>query len=378
MKIAWVDRLRIAFGAAARPAFAGLAIVAALVACTPVGGERYTRKQAEKSIGKLEKSGISVGEFRLTKVVDGDTVWVDGLDKSLRLLGIDAEETFKNEADRRAVETDWNGYLKAKRNGGKRPVKLATPLGEQAKAFGKVWFEGVGKVRVERDHPAEIRDRYDRFLAYVLANKGGVWQNYNVELVRAGLSPYFSKYGYSRRYHKDFVAALAEAKAAGRGIWATGTMHAPDYPERETWWFARGDFVDEFRKEGEGKSDYIDLTHWDTKKLLEDHIGKEVHVLGTVDELIRDTKGPARVNLGGPKGGFPLIFFDRSLLTATGLAEWKGEYVIATGIVNVYTNKNTKRSSLQIQIERTSQIKLSSVPGLSLPTAEPAPAAANP
>jgi endonuclease YncB( thermonuclease family) len=345
-----------------------LVVVAVAVACSPVGGERYTRKQAEKSIGKLEKSGVDVGEFRITRVVDGDTVRVDGLDNSLRLLGIDAEETFKNEADKRAVETDWNAYLKAKRNGGKRPVKLATPLGEQAKAFGKAWFDGVDKVRVERDHPAEIRDRYDRFLAYVLAKKNGVWQNYNVELVRAGLSPYFSKYGYSRRYHKEFVAALAEAKAAGRGIWAQGTMHAPDYPEREAWWTARGDFVEAFRKEGAGKADYIDLTHWDLKKVLEEHVGKEVHVLGTVDEIIRDTKGPARVNLGGPKGGFPLIFFDRSLLAATGLPEWKGEYVVASGVVSVYTNKNTKRSSLQIQIERTSQIKLSSVPGLSLPT----------
>jgi endonuclease YncB( thermonuclease family) len=347
--------------------------VAVAVACSSPGGERYTRKQAEKSLAKLEKSGIDVGEFRLTRVVDGDTVWVDGLDKSLRLLGIDAEETFKNEADRRAVETDWNAYLIAKRNGGKRPVKIASPLGEQAKTFGKAWFDGVDKVRVERDHPAEIRDRYDRFLAYVLAKKNNVWLVYNVELVRAGLSPYFPKYGYSRRYHREFLAAQDEAKAAGRGIWATGTMHAPDYPEREAWWMARGAFVEEFRKEGEGKANYLDLTHWDLKKQLEEHVGKEVHVLGTVDDLILNTKGPARVNLGGPKGGFPLIFFDRDLLHATGLREWKGEYIVATGVVTVYTNKNTKRSSLQIQIERTNQIKLSTVPGLSLPTATAGP-----
>ena len=79
-------------------------VLAALTAttCTPVGGKRYTRQQAEKSLAKLSQPGIVVGEFRVTKVVDGDTLWVDGLDASLRLLGMDTEETFKNEADRRA------------------------------------------------------------------------------------------------------------------------------------------------------------------------------------------------------------------------------------------------------------------------------------
>ena len=105
--------------------------------------------------------------------------------------------------------------------------------------WAKKWFEGVGKVRIERDDPAEIRDRYNRYLAYVLAKKNGVWVNYNVECVRAGMAPYFTKYGYSRRFHKEFVAALAEAKAAHRGIWAPGAMAAPDYPEREAWWNAR-------------------------------------------------------------------------------------------------------------------------------------------
>ena len=344
--------------------------IVGLVACSGGASARYSRKEAEKSLAKLGQPGVEVGEFRMSRVVDGDTVWVDGLDKSLRLLGLDAEETFKNEADRRAVETDWNAYLKDKRHGGKRPVKIASPLGEQAKAWGKQFFSGIDKVRVERDHPAEIRDRYDRFLAYVLANKNGVWLNYNVELVRAGLSPYFAKYGYSRRYHKEFLAAQAEAKAAKRGVWEPGAMHAPDYEEREEWWSARGAFVDEFRKAAEGKPNYVDLTHWDAKKVLEDHVGKEVHVLGTVDEVALNTKGPARVTLGtSTKNGFPLIFFDRDVLGTTGLSEWKGEFVVATGVLSVYTNKQTKRSQIQIQVDRASQIKLSMVPGLQIPSA---------
>jgi endonuclease YncB( thermonuclease family) len=346
-------------------------LVAASVAtsCTPVGGKRYSRKEAQKSLTKLEKPGVEVGEFRISRVVDGDTVWVDGLDASLRLLGIDAEETFKNEADRRAVESDWQGYLKAKRNGGKRPVKIASPLGEQAKNWAKAWFDGIEKVRIERDHPAEIRDVYNRYLAYVVANKGGKWLCFNVELVRAGMSPYFSKYGYSRRYHKDFVAAQEEAIQAQRGIWAPNTMHAPDYPERLAWWNARGEFLEEFRKEAEGKSNYIDITHWDALKAIEDHLGKEVKIIGTVSDISTGTKGPARAELARSRtSGFPLIFFDRDVLGTSGLYEWKSEYVVVTGTPTFYTNKKTGQKSLQIQVERASQIKLSPIPGLTAPT----------
>ncbi len=75
----------------------------ASVGCSPVGGKRYSRKLAQKSLQKLEVPGIVVGEFHLTKVVDGDTITVDGLDSSLRLIGDDTEETFKNEADRRGA-----------------------------------------------------------------------------------------------------------------------------------------------------------------------------------------------------------------------------------------------------------------------------------
>lgn len=345
-----------------------LVLVSVAVACTPVGGKRYERKELQKSLAKLEKPGVEVGEFRLTRVVDGDTVWVDGLDSSLRLLGIDAEETFKNEADRRAVETDWEGYLKAKRGTSKRPVKLATPLGEEAKHWGKAFFEGIDKVRIERDHPAEIRDAYGRYLAYVVANKGGKWICYNVELVRAGLSPYFPKYGNSRRYHDDFVKAQEEAKAKQIGIWAPGGKHAPDYAEREAWWTARGAFVDEFRKEAEGKPNYIDISHWDSLKTIEDYVGKEVKILGVVAEVSINTRGPARVELARSRtAGFPLIFFDRDVLGTSGLNEWRGEYVVVTGIPSIYTNKKTGKKQLQIQIDRTSQIKLSPVPGLIAP-----------
>ena len=341
-------------------------------ACSSAGAQRYSRKQAQKSLGKLESVGIEMGEFSVTKVVDGDTIHVDGLDSSLRLLGVDTEETFKHEKEKREFEQGWQVYLKQQRGDSKRPVKMATPLGMDAKKWAEDWFQGVGKVRLERDHPAEIRDRYNRYLAYVLAMKNGKWLNYNVEAVRAGMGPYFPKYGRSRRYHDQFIAAEAEAKAAKRGIWADGVMAYPDYPEREAWWTARGDFVEVFRKEGEGKDNYIDITHWNAMDQLEAHVGKEVSVLGTVADIRIGEKGPSKVTLARRTfDDLPLMFFDKDVLGSTGVLAWKGEFVIATGLVSVYENKHTKKKQIQIVIDRASQVRLSPVPGLTVPTVNP-------
>ena len=178
---------------------------------------RYSPAQAKASLKRLDGAGMVIGEFPISKIIDGDTIAVAGLDSTLRLLAMDAEETFKNAQDARDADADFEQYLKAKRGGSARPTKAATPLGEAAKKFAVEFFKGVRLVRLERDNATEIRDRYDRYLAYVIVTRDGKELNYNVEAVRAGMSPYFTKYGYSRRFHADFVAAEKEARAAGRG-----------------------------------------------------------------------------------------------------------------------------------------------------------------
>ncbi len=347
-----------------------LALVTALAlvaSCTPVGGSRYSRKEAQRTLQTLEQPGLALGEFSLTRVVDGDTIRVNGLDSSLRLLGMDTEETFKNEADRRAVEMDWNAYVQAHK-GKPRPGRIATPMGEQAKVWAKKFFEGTAKVRLERDHPKEIRDRFKRYLAYVFVQRNGVWVNYNVEAVRAGMSPYFTKYGHSRRFHNEFVEAQKQAKAAKRGIWASGIMNYPDYPEREAWWTPRAEFIDAFRREGEGKDNYIDISQWDSMNRLEAFVGKEVNLLGVVGDVRIGEKGPSRVTLSRAMfNDFPLVFFDRDVLGTSGITQWKGEYVWIVGVPTIYENKYNHRKQVQIQIDRASQVRLSPVPGLTLP-----------
>ena len=345
-------------------------LVLLVVACSPVGGERYTRKQAQKSLHKLETPGLTVGEFRVTKVVDGDTIRVDGLENALRLLGMDTEETFKGERDKRAVETDWNAYVAEKR-GKSRPTRIATPFGEIAKQWANEFFAGVTTVRIERDHPGEIRDRFNRYLVYVFALKNGRWVNYNVEAVRAGMSPYYTKYGYSRRFHDDFVTAQDEARNGKRGLWSDdpNLKKYPDYAERFAWWEPRAQFMEAFRNESKNKANYIDLTHWDAMKRLEEHVGKEVKVISTVGDIRYAERGPSRVLLSYRMSqDFPLIFFDRDVLGASGLPEWKGEFVVVTGQVTEYTNRHSGRKQLQIVVERPGQIRLSKVPGLPDPS----------
>lgn len=351
-----------------------LVLSLALVACHPAKADRYSRKLAQKSLLKLETPGLVIGEFKVTKITDGDTIRVDGLDSSLRLLGMDTEETFKSEDKRRAFEAGWQQYLVAQRGGSSRPAKFPTPLGEEAAAWAKTFFASADKVRLERDHPSEIRDRYQRYLAYVFALRNGSWVNYNVEAVRAGMSPYFAKYGRSRRFHDEFLKAQDEARAAKRGIWAPGVMSYPDYDERLAWWTARGDFVAKFRAEAEGKANYIDITHWDATRRLEEMVGKEVVVLGTIGDVRIGERGPTRVTLSRQQfSDFPLVFFDRDVFTQTGIAGWRGEFVIVTGTPTVYENRHNKRKQVQIVIDRAAQIRLSEVPGLKIPTSPPSP-----
>jgi len=291
---------------------------------------------------------LVIGDFPLVRVVDGDTIRVEGLDNSLRLLGLDAEETFKHAKERRAYAAGWASYVAGVRGDARRPVKFATPMGDEAKAWAEQFFAGVKTVRLERDDADEIRDRYNRYLAYVLVERDGKWLNYNVEAVRAGMAPYFPKYGRSRRYHAQFVKAEAEAKAAHRGIWDPSKQAYPDYPEREAWWAARGAFMDDARAAGA-----IDLTHEHAEQQLEAKVGTVVDVVATVGK-IREGK-PVRVMLDG-RHDLPVIFFDKQLFEDSHLAAWQGEYVV------IHAAPRRYHGHLEVVVERLDQIRFSELP----------------
>ena len=360
-----------------------IAVSVALLACGPSKqSRRYSRKQAQESLQKLESPGLLIGEFPLAgkAIVDGDTVRVQGLDTSLRLLAIDTEETFKREKNRRASEADFKKYLKDLRGTRKRPIKTGTPMGEEAKKWAKDFFGGSEMVRLERDHPKDIRGRFGRYLAYVFVKKNGKWLNYNVECVRAGMSPYFTKYGFSRRFHDDFVQAEKEAKEAKLGLWKAGTLNYGDYDEREEWWDARGKFVKQFEIDAQGRDNFIALNHWDALAKLERYIGKRVTILTTVGDIVLGDRGPSRVMMSRRMfGDIPAIFWDSGVLAATGLTKYKREFVRISGTVAEYRFKKSGKRVLQVVVDRSTDVQLSPVPGLedvraAIPAATPATA----
>jgi endonuclease YncB( thermonuclease family) len=339
-------------------------VLLALAACAGVATEqtkRFTKAETRSLLKRLETVSLELGEFPIegaSAVVDGDTIKVLGLTASLRLLGIDTEETFKKDAERAAFEAGWEQYKTKMKGTSSRPVKYATPLGDDAKHYAQAFFEDVREVRLERDHPGEIRDFYNRYLAYIFAKKNGQWVNYNVECVRAGFSPYFMKYGRSRRFHTEFVEAERSAREGHRGIWKPGAMAYPDYTERLTWWAEREAVITRFEKAAaEDPDHFIALTRRDAMVRLEAMAGQEVTILGSVSDLkYSENNGPSVVKLARTRTvDFDVVFFDRDVLTSTGLQFKRGEYVQVRGTVQKYRNdKGWER--LQIVVSLPGQV----------------------
>lgn len=343
------------------PAALLLGLSLALAACnTTQESKRYTRDEAAALMKKLEVVSLELGEFPFegnSAVIDGDTVRVKGLGASLRLLGIDTEETFKKDSEREAFAAGWEEYKKKNRGNSPRPVKMATPAGDEAKEYAKEFFKGADTVRLERDHPGEIRDFYGRYLAYVFAKKNGEWVNYNVECVRAGHSPYFTKYGRSRRFHREFLEAQKEARDNRRGIWSPGGMHYDDYDERLRWWNEREAAITRFEREQEQHPEtHIALTRWDAMAKLEQRLGQEVVVLGSVSNVLFRERGPAVVKLARTRtSSFDIVFFDHDVLLATGLQFKVGEYVQVRGVVQKYRSPRGL-DQLQLQVTLPGQV----------------------
>jgi micrococcal nuclease len=124
----------------------------------------------------------------VTKVVDGDTIHVayGGRDERVRLIGVDTPEV------------PWYGGH-------------GECYGVQAGEFVKSRLTGRW-VRLVFDR--DLRDRYDRLLAYVYLGK----ELFNLTLVRLGYAEP-DPVPPDTRLASIFARAANAAKAAGRGLW---------------------------------------------------------------------------------------------------------------------------------------------------------------
>ncbi|HRV81449.1 MAG TPA: thermonuclease family protein, partial [Planctomycetota bacterium] len=178
--------------------------------------------------------------FTLTRVVDGDTIWIDryGKREKLRLLSVDTEEKFMEGGDL-------------------SDSKPSTRFGDECTGWAQGFFaprtEQEDPVRVGLSFPGgvEARDVYGRLLCHVVTAEG---IDFNLLLVRRGLSPYFNKYGNSLLYHERFVSAQKAAQAEERGIWNKKTNiqgSRRPYERLLPWWTARAEAIESFRKKAQ-------------------------------------------------------------------------------------------------------------------------------
>ncbi|MGI9567821.1 MAG: thermonuclease family protein [Nitrosopumilus sp.] len=182
--------------------------------------------------------GTRKQNLQVTKVTDGDTIKVDidGVAESLRLTCLDTEESQE------------------------RGGKPKTNAGLEAKKFAEEFFANNDddkthiKVDIEfdTDDPFDVclkkhRDNFGRLLCYVHKDS----QNYNLEAIRQGHSPYFVKYGLSRTYHDSFTLAERDAQAKKQMIWDLATNKdgkSRNYNELVPWWYLRAQTIQDYRK----------------------------------------------------------------------------------------------------------------------------------
>lgn len=141
------------------------------------------------------------GTFKVTRVVDGDTIEIEGGEK-VRYIGIDTPETVD-------------------------PRKPVQCFGVEASKKNKELVEGK-TVRLEKD--ITDKDKYSRLLRYVWVDDLFV----NLELVKQGFASSYS-YPPDIKYQKEFLAAETEAREAERGLWkACPIVASPTIKIQET------------------------------------------------------------------------------------------------------------------------------------------------
>lgn len=135
---------------------------------------------------------------RVDWIYDGDTLSVDGIGK-IRLIGIDTPETDASSRD--ATYRRSGISLRALRSGATNAKNFMIRT-----AKGKDVTLKFDRERV---------DRYGRTLAYVTLADGRML---NRELLREGLALVYQRFDF--QWKDDFLTVEADARRAGRGLWA--------------------------------------------------------------------------------------------------------------------------------------------------------------
>ena len=157
---------------------------------TTVGVKDKASNQPLQPTAREKRQKFRKGLVYVTKVVDGDTFWVDDGEKEVkvRFTGIDAPET-------RNTGRKKKGYF-----------------GEEARDYVKALTE-YQWVRLETD--VQERDSFKRLLAYVYLEDGTFL---NAHLVENGYAV-VDTHPPNVKYVDLLVKLQQDAKVGGRGLW---------------------------------------------------------------------------------------------------------------------------------------------------------------
>lgn len=133
--------------------------------------------------------------FRVTKVVDGDTIDIEAPDPPrsqmhtrIRFWGVDTPEIAHG-------------------------AKPGTHFGPEAAAFTRRLIQGQ-YVRLELEPAKKPRDKYDRLLAWIYLSDGRLLNRVLVEEGYAYADPRFDHH-----LKAEFARLQRQARSAGRGLW---------------------------------------------------------------------------------------------------------------------------------------------------------------
>jgi micrococcal nuclease len=152
------------------------------------------------------------GQYQVIRVVDGDTIVIryNGKYEKVRLLCVNTPES---------VHPD---------------KKQNIPMGKVASRYTQKKL--IGKSVDLEFEIKKLRGNYGRLLAFIFVDG----QNLNLDLVRQGLSPYYTKYGKSEKYDAEFRAAEKQARKEGLNIWGDPEL-TKKYLRLKSKWGQRGE-----------------------------------------------------------------------------------------------------------------------------------------
>jgi endonuclease YncB( thermonuclease family) len=144
---------------------------------------------ADKKVPAKKKTGAIPSEAKVARVVDGDTIELEG-GELVRLIGIDTPETV-------------------------HPNKPVEWFGKEASAYTRRELEGkTVKIVVDQGNAAiKHRDKYGRVLAYIDVDG----KDFNAQIVKEGYAHAYTQFPFERM--KDYALYEHEARESKSGLW---------------------------------------------------------------------------------------------------------------------------------------------------------------